>query len=261
MRASLLLVPVVCGLAFGTGCGASEDSPQVTAAPAAQEVLETPAIEDVGDPTPPWLHDAVQAQEKTGWSSSCVTIPKDGVGPSPVSRPCSENAAWREARIAEAKGRPARSAKARAVAKLESMEQPGETWYLVTYHSRGRGVCFDLYVLPPPGPVGVPVDCEGDEACPRLCLAWTLESDLGRNQITLVAGSVPTTGDALRVVFRDGSTRLFRLAGPLIPDLPGRRAFMVEMGGAAIFRRAELLRGGEVIASAGPLGQAYESRE
>ena len=120
--------------------------------------------------------------------------------------------------------------------------------YFVEYKSRGAGMCGFVYdARAPIEPVGGVVACTEEPHCDAVCLSSSDTSGEGAEH-TLVAGTVPTEADSLRLMFRGGRTAVYPLDGPVLPSDRTRRVFMVELDGFRDYRRAQALRNGQVIA-------------
>ena len=169
------------------------------------------------------------------FGSACVEI-----SPSGTSRPCSKQ---RERAIStdERRGLPRRGASVRLVAEL-ALARPkslAQKATFVVFPSRGLGTCFAAVFEPELANL----ECAGGGRCKAVCLSWMTDGDY-----LLVFGTVTNEADALRLSFRNGSTRLYALTGP-----PARRAgprvFMADLGRGPAPERMEALDGEDVIAS------------
>jgi hypothetical protein len=115
-----------------------------------------------------------------------------------------------------------------ATLRPRSIEPPVQAVFIV-FESRGHGTCFDIQLLDLDMSGGVPLACNGGQACRRICL---MKLDVGKPDNTggVLVGTVAADAEALRIFFSDGSSSLFLNSGPLVRGMPDQRVFMIDLG-------------------------------
>jgi hypothetical protein len=154
---------------------------------------------------------------------------------------------WAERFVPEM--RPVEGAEPRAIAQLDLDSESGSKAVpLVAWRSGAGSLCLAIETKNRWGEGAFVVGCEPDlPACGDLCLERSAYGH-GADIKYVVFGAVAASADELRVIYDNGETVRFPLVGPLVPGSPSSRVFMFELG-RRLYRRLELLAGGEVTTS------------
>ena len=235
-RVLLWLVAAICL----SGCG--EVPAEEGAAPqrAADETLQAPPpIEAIDEPAPGWPPPAPWEREKREWTE--YTVCWNERGETECKPKQIEELREQQLRSIE-RTRPAPDSEPRKVARLQAGDV---TVNLIAWKTRAGELCTAVESWTGgTGSGGPSGPCLVAPGCPELCLRqW------GSDDVWLVAGTVSSHADRLRIVWRDGAASEYPLTGPLVPGFPNDRVYLLG-GKMTFFRELELLAGDEVIARA-----------
>jgi hypothetical protein len=175
-----------------------------------------------------------------------------GVEPAECKPPRERVEALRRQLRAELAGlSPAEGTPKRAIARLAVTPNAQAT--VIAWRARNGRLCTEIHYRYPDytafgmgggfGPFG---PCEPRKRCDQICLRPL--TDLTDPKSGVVGGTVSSAADQLRVVFADGKAARYPLRGPIVAGFPEYRVFMLGLG-RRLYRRLELLAGGEVRAS------------
>jgi hypothetical protein len=226
-------------------CGAEENE----RADPAGSLEPAPQIEAIDEPAPPgspFLDSPSQGE--SAYSSGYICA---GVYDSQECKPTPEQIAEMEKMVGLFRKAvtPAEDSKPRAFARLRITPRgPATTATLIAWRARSGKLCTSLALRDhvshgPSGPC-VP-ETQWRNACDALCLDRSGEG-VGGELRYLLTGTVTARADELRITFLDGRTVRYSLVGPLVPEFPEYRAFMLDLG-SQMYRRLELLKEGEVL--------------
>jgi hypothetical protein len=153
------------------------------------------------------------------------------------------------ARVFRQAVKPAEDSKPRAFARLRiSPRGPTTKATMSAWRARSGKLCTAIALGDglsggPSGPC-VP-ETRWRKACDALCLDRSGEGN-GAELQYLLTGTVTARADELRITFVDGRAVRYPLTGPVVPEFPEYRAFMLDLG-TEMYRRLELLREGDVL--------------
>jgi hypothetical protein len=162
----------------------------------------------------------------------------------PEGRVCFDVLAKRQLPCAREEARPSPLAeRGRILAELPL--RGGRKAAFVLYKSGGKSTCFDVQVIEARGVPRSPwLSCQGDKKCGPICLS-VIQYDSARRRV--VAGTVSTRGDAIRITAKGGIARTYPLEGPTVASLRGQRIFMADLD-STLLPNIELLQDDDVIA-------------
>jgi hypothetical protein len=234
--AALLLAVVAL-----SACGTAENE----RAQPAGSLEPAPPIEAIDQPAPPLPFDSrPDGVEASTYICTGADVPGECT-PTPEQIAEAEESA-RRYREAVA---PAEDSKPRAFARLRITPRgPATTATMIAWTARSGKLCTGFAVGEEDirgarGPC-VPGN-RSREACADLCLELSGEGSTPEF-LYLLTGTVTSRAEDLRITFPNGQAIRYPLEGPIVPDFPEYRAFMLDLG-TQRYRRLELLRDGEVI--------------
>lgn len=223
------------------GCGSARE-PAAPAAEGPPDVLQAaPPIVAVDEPV-------AAVELPRGGSRKSVEVCWDKTGPLDCATlPEADRQRREEVRQRGKDGLPAAEPDARIVALLRRAGAADVAF--VVYRSAGRGLCWN--VVSHTGQDPAVVFCEGDAGSAALSIrassGWS-EGEPSPAPV-VVSGTVAADADSLRLRFGSGPAFIYPLAGPLVPGLPKQRVVIVANADGRWPAGADLLRGGDVIAS------------
>jgi hypothetical protein len=144
---------------------------------------------------------------------------------------------------------PTEPAAMRSIARLPLEERgPKDRALLAAWRTAAGKLCFATDVEDEEGLNGNRAvgPCLAGARCRDLCLERSGHYDYG-DPPWLLSGIVNAAAEQLRIVLADGESLIYPLTGPVVPNFPTRRVFMLDLGNRS-HRRLELLEGGKVIA-------------
>jgi hypothetical protein len=219
-------------VALLAGCGADEPRSRSTSA-------VPPAIESIDEPVP--------SDVEAGYRALARGLPA-GLKARPEQRAFLEAIA------------PAEDAELRRVARLRlTGPRAGVVLDLIAWRSRSGSLCTLGHAGTPTnrdlGGVGPNGPCVPMDRCEALCVdeGWI---EVDERSSSVLAGTVFSEADELRLSLLGGGETRIRLTGPLLRGFRGRRVVLVDLGRSSA-TRIELLRGGVTIASRDGTG-AYD---
>jgi hypothetical protein len=219
-RARALLV--VFGVLVLSGCGSSKTAQTTTltqvAAPLAVEAIDEPAtIPPPGSATP-----------------MCPDVPGGTCQPTP-----------NEAEKLQRALTPEHGSEPRAIAELKLPARgPNARARLIAWRNRSGRLCLETQVEDVDGgPFG---PCIPGSPCRKICVQLE-QTKTGSEALYLLGGAVASSNDRLQVTTDDGRVATYGLTGPVVPEFPGYRVFMLDLG-RSLYRRLELLAHDQVVA-------------
>jgi hypothetical protein len=228
-----------------TACGAAETE----RAQPAGSLEPAPQIEAIDEPAPPgspFLEPLSEGESAEGSIYICA-----GESDSQECKPTPEAIAEMEkmAGLFRQAVRPAEDSRPRAFARLRITPRgPATTATMIAWRARSGKLCTSLalgdHVSHGPSGPCVP-ETQWRKACDALCLDRSGEGIRGELRY-LLTGTVTARADELRITFVDGRAVRYPLTGPVVPEFPQYRAFMLDLG-SQMYRRLELLREGDVL--------------
>ncbi len=227
---------------LATACGSAETQP----AEPADQLAPAPPIEAIDEPAHSFFFEEPDADEgAVGRQLICFRV--DGEDEDCKLTPAELAEAERSEREFREATEPADDSKPRGIARLpvESGRSPA-TATLIAWRTRSGKLCTLIDVADegggggggPTGPCA-----PGTRKCGDICLERSGEGD-GADLVYLLAGTVWSGADELRIEFIDGNATRYPLVGPIVPEFPKARVFMLDLG-PRLYRRLELLEDGK----------------
>jgi hypothetical protein len=242
-RALLVLLSVLALSA----CGSSNTTQPTSESQTSAKV--TPVIEAIDEPAPPLPADG-DAVVRTTWSmcfsDEAKTDDQDECSPTPDEV---EHLRQMEVKFEQAV-RPAKGTVPRAIAQLRLATRGAKARVrFITWRNEAGKLCVeteeqDEDSVGSGGPSG---PCVPGARCTNLCVGRSGSSGSDGVYAYLLSGLVASEADNLRMTLDDGRVEDIALTGPVVPDFPKYRVFMLDLD-RDLYRRLELRRGDEVIA-------------
>jgi hypothetical protein len=245
MRFAAVLALASCLVATGCGAGSRQQAAEKT------EAVSAPPIEAIDEPARDDVADLWASEDDGSYGHSYICL---GDESTEADEPCKLSPGEIEdlRRIGEKVEqalKPAEGSEPRKIARLRlTARGPKSRAFLIAWRNRADKLCLaDSEEHEDGGGGGGPFGpCVPEGRCGELCLTLS-GTGIGQNTLYSTSGVVTSEADALRITFDDGRVVTYKLAGPVVPEFPDYRVFMLDLG-RSIDARLELLAKDRVIA-------------